>query len=327
MIDFVLGQDRRDLGGFEVGRVLPQARARHVGPFVFFDEMGPVDFPAGIAQSVDVRPHPHIGLSTLTYLFAGEIMHRDSVGSAQAIRPGEVNWMTAGSGVTHSERFERARLRGELMHGLQTWIALPDGQEEIEPAFAHYAAAELPVVRDHGVWIRVAAGAAFGVRAPVATHSPLVYAHAELEPGATVELPGGYAERAVYVARGEVETEGRRFTAGAMVVFKPGAAEGVRAMTPRDAHAARRRSGRAATPRLELRLLLARAHRAGEGRLARRAHEAARSRPRRVHPLAARPDARTQCDVLIASATDRLRRRAVTVRSRPHRLRFCKGIA
>ena len=140
VIERVLEQQRRDLGGFEVGRVLPQASRRMVGPFVFFDHMGPVDFPAGIPRSVDVRPHPHIGLSTLTYLFEGEIMHRDSVGSEQAIRPGEVNWMTAGRGVTHSERFERARREGGRMNGIQAWLALPREYEEIEPGFSHHGA-------------------------------------------------------------------------------------------------------------------------------------------------------------------------------------------
>src|SRR5277367_5538030 len=143
-IDLVIEQRRRDLGGFEVGRVLPAAQRRMVGPFVFFDHMGPVDFPAGIPRTVDVRPHPHIGLATVTYLFDGEIMHRDSLASEQAILPGEVNWMTAGSGITHSERFERARAQGGRLHGIQAWVALPAGQEEIAPAFYHHGAADLP---------------------------------------------------------------------------------------------------------------------------------------------------------------------------------------
>ena len=148
MIELVIDQRRRDLGGFEVGRVLPFAKRRMVGPFVFFDHMGPVDFPPGIPRSVDVRPHPHIGLATLTYLFAGEIMHRDSLGSEQPIRPGEVNWMTAGRGITHSERFERARREGGHMDGIQAWVALPDGKEEAEPSFSHHA--ELPLVVGQG---------------------------------------------------------------------------------------------------------------------------------------------------------------------------------
>src|SRR6187402_633422 len=134
-VELVIEARRRDLGGFEVGRVLPFAKRRMVGPFVFFDHMGPVEFPPGIPRSVDVRPHPHIGLSTLTYLFDGEIMHRDSVGSEQAIRPGEVNWMTAGHGITHSERFERARREGGPIHGVQAWVALPEADEECAPTF------------------------------------------------------------------------------------------------------------------------------------------------------------------------------------------------
>ena len=161
MLEFVLEQRRRDLGGFEVGRVLPSAQRRMVGPFIFFDHMGPVDFAPGIPRSVDVRPHPHIGLATVTYLFEGEIMHRDSVASEQPIRPGEVNWMTAGAGITHSERFERARAEGGPMHGIQAWVALPQGQEEIAPAFAHHAASDLPTYEGDGLWARLIAGAAF----------------------------------------------------------------------------------------------------------------------------------------------------------------------
>src|ERR1700744_1806783 len=139
MIELVIDARRRDLGGFMVGRVLPFAKRRMVGPFVFFDRMGPVDFKKGLAKSVDVRPHPHIGLSTITYLFEGEIMHRDSVGSVQPIRAGEVNWMTAGRGITHSERFEKARLQGDTLHGIQAWVALPVEQEEGDPSFSHHA--------------------------------------------------------------------------------------------------------------------------------------------------------------------------------------------
>src|SRR6185312_743568 len=150
MLDRVIDQRRRDLGGFEVGRVLPHAQRRMVGPFIFFDHMGPVTFPPGIPRTVDVRPHPHIGLATVTYLFEGEIMHRDSVGSEQAIRPAEVNWMIAGRGITHSERFEKAREQGGAMHGIQAWVALPDGSEEVEPSFAHYGHESLPVAEDAG---------------------------------------------------------------------------------------------------------------------------------------------------------------------------------
>ena len=222
MIDLVIEQRRRDLGGFEVGRVLPFAKRRMVGPFVFFDHMGPVDFPPGIPPSVDVRPHPHIGLATLTYLFAGEIMHRDSVGSEQPIQPGEVNWMIAGRGITHSERFERARREGGHMNGIQAWVALPKEHEETDPAFDHHAAAELPVFKQEGVRARLIAGEAMGARAPVRTHSPLFYIHCELATGARAELPAQYPERAAYVAAGEVEVNGQRFAEGRMLVFRPG---------------------------------------------------------------------------------------------------------
>jgi hypothetical protein len=222
MIDLVIEQRRRDLGGFEVGRVLPFAKRRMVGPFVFFDHMGPVDFPPGIPPSVDVRPHPHIGLATLTYLFAGEIMHRDSVGSEQPIQPGEVNWMIAGRGITHSERFERARREGGHMNGIQAWVALPKEHEETDPSFDHHAAAELPLFKQDGARARLIAGEAMGARAPVRTHSPLFYIHCELAAGARAELPAQYPERAAYVAAGEVEVNGQRFAEGRMLVFRPG---------------------------------------------------------------------------------------------------------
>ena len=231
MLERVIEQRRRDLGGFEVGRVLPVAGRRMVGPFIFFDHMGPIDFAPGIPRSVDVRPHPHIGLSTVTYLFEGEIMHRDSVGSEQPIRPGEVNWMTAGRGITHSERFERARAEGGPMHGIQAWVALPEADEEGDPAFDHYGRDALPVLEDGGAWMRLVAGAAFGARAAVRTHSPMCYLHCVLQPGARLQLPDGYPERAVYVVDGEIEAGGARHGAGRMLVFRPGPAD-LRAVTP-----------------------------------------------------------------------------------------------
>jgi len=233
MPELVIEQRRRSIGGFEVGRVLPYAKRRMVGPFVFFDEMGPVDFPKGLARDVDVRPHPHIGLSTVTYLFDGEIVHRDSVGSEQAIRPGEVNWMTAGRGITHSERFERARREGGRMHGIQAWVALPKEAEETEPAFAHHGAAELPGFAEGGLRGRIVAGEAYGLKAAVATHSPLFYLHMELAAGAAAALPEGHAERAVYVASGALEVDGRRCEAGRMLVF--GAAARPRLVAPEPA--------------------------------------------------------------------------------------------
>ena len=170
MIDLVIDQRRKDLGGFEVGRVLPFARRRMVGPFVFFDHMGPAEFAPGLPRSVDVRPHPHIGLSTITYLFEGEIMHRDSVGSEQPIRAGEVNWMTAGRGITHSERFEKGRLLGDRLHGIQAWVALPKEHEETDPAFSHHVMDDLPLYDGPGMSARLVAGSAFGVTASVRTH-------------------------------------------------------------------------------------------------------------------------------------------------------------
>jgi redox-sensitive bicupin YhaK (pirin superfamily) len=226
----IIEQRRRDIGDLEVGRVLPYAGGRMVGPFIFFDHIGPVQFAAGLPRSVDVRPHPHIGLATLTYLFAGEIMHRDSVGSEQAIVPGEVNWMTAGSGITHSERFEAARLRGGPLHGIQCWVALPDGVEEVAPAFAHLEAAQLPRINDHGVELRLVAGAAYGLQAPVRTHSPLFYAHAELAAGARLPLPDGHGERAAYIVSGALEFAGERHGPGRMLLFAPGAAASLHAL-------------------------------------------------------------------------------------------------
>jgi redox-sensitive bicupin YhaK (pirin superfamily) len=232
MIELLIDQRRRNIGSFEVGRVLPSAKRRMVGPFIFFDHLGPVGLPKGLAREADVRPHPHIGLSTVTYLFAGEIMHRDSTGVEQAIRPGEMNWMIAGRGITHSERFERARREGGPMHAIQTWVALPNGDEETAPAFAHHERDDLPVHRDDGVWLRLLAGEAFGLRAAVKTHSPLFYAHVGLDPGARIALPRGYAERAVYVVSGAAEADGRAIAATQMAMFGGGAEAVVKATTP-----------------------------------------------------------------------------------------------
>lgn len=222
MIELVIDQRRRDLGGFEVGRVLPFAKRRMVGPFIFFDHIGPVTFARGIPKTVDVRPHPHIGLSTVTYLFAGEMMHRDSLGVVQAIRPGEVNWMTAGRGVTHSERFEKARAEGGPMHAIQSWVALPDGAEEIEPAFAHHGADDLPTFEADGAWARVLAGEAFGVCSPAKTHSPMTYVHWDLQAGAAARMDAAFAERAVYVTSGAVDIGGQVVDAGSMAVLSRG---------------------------------------------------------------------------------------------------------
>ena len=231
MIELLLNQRRRRLGSFEVGRVLPAAKRRMIGPFIFFDHMGPVDLPRGLPRNADVLPHPHIGLSTVTYLFAGEIVHRDSVGMEQAIRPGEMNWMIAGSGITHSERFERARREGGPIHAIQSWVALPNGQEEAAPAFAHHEGNDLPVHRDGGVWLRLLAGEAFGLRASVKTHSPLFYLHVTLDRGARIALPREYEERAIFLVSGGVEVDDRAIAPSQMVVFSADAAAVVQATT------------------------------------------------------------------------------------------------
>jgi redox-sensitive bicupin YhaK (pirin superfamily) len=232
MLDLVIEERRRDLGGFEVGRVLPFAKRRMIGPFIFLDHMGPIDLPAGLPRSADVRPHPHIGLATVTYLFDGEIMHRDSVGSEQAIRRGDVNWMTAGRGITHSERLEKARREGDTLHGIQAWVALPEKDEETDPAFAHHGAAELPTHDEGGLWWRLIAGQAFGVKAKVKTHSPLFYLHCAVRAGTRVPLPTDHRERAAYIVAGAVEVDGRRFDQGRMLVFTAGAAAAFTAIAP-----------------------------------------------------------------------------------------------
>ncbi|HEU5235701.1 MAG TPA: pirin family protein [Pyrinomonadaceae bacterium] len=231
MIELLLNQRPRRLGSFEVGRVLPAAKRRMIGPFIFFDHMGPVDLPRGLPRNADVLPHPHIGLSTVTYLFAGEIVHRDSVGMEQPIRPGEMNWMIAGSGITHSERFERARREGGPIHAIQSWVALPNGQEEAAPAFAHHEGNDLPVHRDGGVWLRLLAGEAFGLRASVKTHSPLFYLHVTLDRGARIALPREYEERAIFLVSGGVEVDDRAIAPTQMVVFSADADAVVQATT------------------------------------------------------------------------------------------------
>lgn len=203
----LLKPDTRDLGGFSVRRVLPGMPHRMVGPFIFFDHMGPADFAPG--TGIDVRPHPHIGLATVTYLFDGEIVHRDSLGTVQAIAPGDVNWMTAGRGIVHSERTgPELRRRGARVQGLQTWIALPKKHELAEPAFDHYPKAALPSLSAPGVELRVVAGSAFGKRAPVKVFSPTLFVGVEIEAGRAFELDAEHEERAVYVLEGEVEVAG-----------------------------------------------------------------------------------------------------------------------
>jgi redox-sensitive bicupin YhaK (pirin superfamily) len=222
----------RDLGGFSVRRVLPAGGLQTVGPFIFFDHMGPAVFAPG--SGVDVRPHPHIGLATVTYLYAGEFMHRDSLGMAQLIRPGDVNWMVAGRGIAHSERTPpEARLAGgSPIHGIQTWIALPRQHEEAEPAFEHHPSKTLPEIRLPGALLRLIAGTAFGQQAPASVFSPMFYLDATLDADATVNLPAQYEERAVYVAEGEIEVEGSRYGPGQMVVFAAGPTAAVRTTMP-----------------------------------------------------------------------------------------------
>lgn len=224
MIELAIPARRHSIGAFEVGRVLPHARRRMVGPFIFFDHIGPHTLAAPIAPEADVRPHPHIGLATVTYLFDGEMTHRDSTGVTQDIRPGAVNWMNAGRGITHSERFDGMRARGGALHGVQAWVALPDAQEDSGPAFDHYPAESLPRFDEPGVRGRLIAGEAFGAKSAVKTHSPLHYAHVELEEGASLAPPRGQSERAVFVAAGAVMCDGARYEKGQMLVFGAAAA-------------------------------------------------------------------------------------------------------
>jgi len=220
-VALVLEPRERDLGdGFFVRRVLPASKRRTVGPFLFFDHFGPVAFPPG--GGLTVRPHPHINLATVTYLFEGAIDHRDSLGSVQTIRPGDINWMTAGRGIVHSERTPpEARASGATVHGLQLWVGLPRAHEEAAPAFHHHAGETLPVVRAPGAEIRVLAGEAFGARSPVEALSPLVYLDVRLDAGAALSLPDGLGDRAVYVVDGDVTCVGRAFAPARMLVLAP----------------------------------------------------------------------------------------------------------
>jgi len=210
-----------DLGGFQVHRALPSGRSRMVGPFIFFDHFGPAVFKAG--DGVDVRPHPHIGLATVTYLFDGSIMHRDSEGNIQEIQPGAMNLMTAGRGIAHSERTpDLQRREGQNMLGLQSWIALPKGSEEIAPSFQHYAAADLPMVVERGFTARVIAGHAFGISSPVTMVSPWFYTEVTAEQGVSVPLDPDHEERAIYLVDGEVEIAGDRYEGPRLLIFRPG---------------------------------------------------------------------------------------------------------
>jgi len=220
-VEAVIVPRTNDIGGLEVRRALPSAQRRMVGPFVFLDQMGPAVLHAG--SGLDVRPHPHIGLATVTYLFEGEILHRDSLGTVQPIRPGEVNWMTAGRGIAHSERTAmEARTSDNPLFGIQMWVALPRRYEETEPAFIHYAADDLPTLEGEGKRVRLIAGSLYGSRAPASTFSAMFYADAVLQAGARIELPAEHEERAIYIATGRIEIAGDAFEAGRLLVFRRG---------------------------------------------------------------------------------------------------------
>ena len=221
LIETLIVPRARDIGGFEVRRALPAPKRQMVGPFIFFDEMGPAEFVTG--AGIDVRPHPHIGLATVTYLFKGEFQHRDSLGSNQMIRPGEVNWMVSGRGVTHSERTSvETRRRPHELFGIQTWVALPEAAEDAEASFEHRGAEALPLIEDGGVSLRLVLGTGWGEKAPVKVFSETFYAHADLAPGARMPLPDDHEDRGIYVVSGAIEVAGQVFEANRMMVFRPG---------------------------------------------------------------------------------------------------------
>lgn len=230
-IETIIVPRARDLGGFEVRRALPSARKQMIGPFIFFDQMGPAEFLTD--QGIDVRPHPHIGLSTVTYLFSGEIYHRDSLGTELPIAPGAVNWMTAGKGIVHSERTsDENRKNGQNLFGIQTWVAMPKQFEEIDPDFEHQSADALPVLSDGGASTRIIIGDMYGQKSPVKTYSDMFYASAELQAGGVLPLDADYEERGVYIVSGEIEIAGDRFEGGRLLVFRPGDRITIRANKP-----------------------------------------------------------------------------------------------
>jgi redox-sensitive bicupin YhaK (pirin superfamily) len=224
MLDLVIEARKASIApGMDVRRILPFRLRRMVGPFIFMDHAGPVDIVPSQIKTMDVLPHPHIGLSTVSYLFGGQVTHRDSTGAEQIILPGEVNWMTAGQGISHSERFEDpAVLAGGSLEMIQTWVALPEKDEESMPSFNNYKPDVLPVFTDTGVWMRLIAGNAFGLKSNVKTHSPLFYLHVELESNARFGLPKEHTERGVYIAKGSIEVAGITYMAGQMLVFNSG---------------------------------------------------------------------------------------------------------
>jgi len=231
LIDLTITPREKDLGGFSVRRVLPYAKRRTVGPFIFFDHMGPADFAAH--HGIDVRPHPHIGLSTVTYLFEGEMLHRDSIGSAQEILPGAVNWMTSGRGITHSERTgEMVRKSPSRAHGIQSWVALPKEFEEIAPEFNHYEAEALPFFNLKGVDFKLIAGLAYGYKSPVKTHSPLFYAETKMGTDSVLNLPNDYAERALYLVSGSLRISNTIIDPKTMPIFASGDNITIEALAP-----------------------------------------------------------------------------------------------
>ncbi|PIW27357.1 MAG: hypothetical protein COW29_11545 [Rhodobacterales bacterium CG15_BIG_FIL_POST_REV_8_21_14_020_59_13] len=230
MIEMTISGRARDLGGFSVRRLIPAAKKRLVGPFIFFDHLGPAEF--GPGNGIDVRPHPHIGLATVTYLFEGELDHRDTLGIHQPIKPGDVNWMTAGKGIVHSERTGgEARAAGHNIHGIQTWVALPVEDEETDPSFHHHKAHELPEIEMDGVKMHLILGSAYGEISPVKVFSPIFYLHAETEEGSVFKLTDEHAERAVYVVSGEIEIDGRLFGEGEMIILDDEAQIGIRTIS------------------------------------------------------------------------------------------------
>jgi len=231
LIETVIVPRARDLGGFTVGRVLPAVERRMVGPFILFDQAGPAE--VLMSEKFDVRPHPHIGLATVTYLHEGKIIHRDSIGSEQAIQPGDVNWMTAGRGIAHSERGP-VEFRGERHRvlGFQTWVALPRENEEAAPTFFHHDKDALPVVGGDGATVRLGVGSLYGERSPVETFSDMFYADVTLAAGSRLPIDAGHEERAAHVIEGTVDIAGDRFDATRMVVFRPGDALVIKAVTP-----------------------------------------------------------------------------------------------
>lgn len=227
-IDTVIVPRAHDIGGFEVRRALPSLGRKMIGPFIFFDQMGPAEFLIG--GGIDVRPHPHIGLATVTYLFDGEVHHRDSLGSDLSIKPGALNLMSAGSGIVHSERTsEAAKALGPKLFGIQSWVALPETHEEDAPAFVHYPADELPMVEDHGVSVRVIAGEVMGIKAPTQTTWPTLYADAVMAAGSAMPLDATYEERALYTVTGTITIAGEAFSPGQLLVFKAGDAITIKA--------------------------------------------------------------------------------------------------